>query len=444
VTTLTSTHASSTASTRSLLRVLGVLFGWAVTIGAIIGAGILRAPGDVAQATTSVPVFFGLWLAGALYAVLGALSLAELGAMTPESGGQTVFARRAFGDYAGFAVAWTDWISTCASVAAIAIVFAESVAVVLPAVAGREAILAAVIVMLFMLLQWKGVRTSGQVQVATSVAKAVAFGLLVAACFLGGSAAEAAAARIAPTIGVIIALQSVIFTYDGWTAVLYMAGEIKNPGREIPRSMLFGLGSVIIVYLLVNAAFLTVLGLDGMAGSKLVADDAAQIVLGPGGTSAIRLLIAVSLLSAISANLLLATRAGFAVGRTTGRAFTQAINAGGTPTAALAISTAVTVAFAATGAFARVVAVAAFFFVAIYTTSFAAVFWLRYKEPDAPRPYRAWGYPFSTGIALLGSLAFLIAAMWADPLHSAIAVGLLLLSYPVFRGLKRSHQGTQT
>jgi basic amino acid/polyamine antiporter, APA family len=441
---ITPAPAAVASPKRGLLRVLGALFGWAVTLGAIIGAGILRAPGDVAQSTISVPVFFGLWLAGALYALLGALSLAELGAMTPESGGQTVFARRAFGAYAGFAVAWTDWIATSASVAAIAIVFAESAAAVLPVIAGREAMVATVVVLVFMLLQWKGVRTSGRVQVATSAAKTLAFAILVIACFMAGSAADAAAARLAPTIGIIIALQSVIYTYDGWTAVLYMAGEIKNPGREIPRSMLLGLGSVIVVYLLVNAAFVAVLGLDGMAASKLVADDAAQTVFGPGGTGAIRLLIAISLLSAINANLLLSTRAGFAVGRFTGLSFTQAINAGGTPTAALAISTAVTVAFAATGAFERVIAVAAFFFVAIYTTSFTAVFWLRHKEPDAPRPYRAWGYPYSTGIALLGSLAFLAGALWADPLHSAVAVGLLLLSYPVFRSMRPSQQNNRT
>ena len=152
----------ATPHTHGLLRVLGVLFGWSVTLGAIIGAGILRAPGDVAQATTSVPVFFILWLAGALYAVLGALSLAELGTMIPESGGQTVYARRAFGSYAGFAVAWADWISICASVAAIAIVFAESLTIVVPVLQAWQAAIAAGIVLLFMLLQWNGVRTSGQ------------------------------------------------------------------------------------------------------------------------------------------------------------------------------------------------------------------------------------------------------------------------------------------
>ena len=398
----------------------------------MIGAGILRAPGGVADATTSVTVFFLLWIAGALYALLGALSLAELGAMIPESGGQTVFVRRAFGDYPGFAVGWSDWISTCASVAAIAIVFGESVAVVLPGVATSHAAIACAVVLILMTLQWRGVRTSSTVQMVTSAAKAIAFALLIGACFLLTEAhvGESAVAQVATAVTVIAALQAVIYTYDGWTAVLYFSGEVKNPGREIPRSMLIGLGSVAAVYLLVNAAFLDVLGLAGMADSELVADDVAQIVFGRGGTGVIRTLIAISLISAVSANLLMSSRVAYALGM-------RNTNVGGTPTTALALSTLVTIAFAATGAFERVIAVAAFFFVANYTMSFLSVFWLRRKEPDTPRPYRAWGYPFSTGIALLGSIAFLISAVIADPRHSLIAIVLLVASYPVFRGIKR-------
>ena len=418
---------------RGLLRVLGIAFGWAVTLGSMIGAGILRAPGEVAQATTSAGVFFTLWIVGALYATLGALSLAELGTMIPESGGQTVFARRAFGAYPGFAVGWSDWISSCASVAAIAIVFAESVAAVIPALTAWKAAVASIVVLVFMGAQWRGVRTSGAVQLGTSAAKALAFALLIAACFVMGNAAPDTAARIAPTIGIVVALQSVIYTYDGWSAVLYFSGEVKNPGREIPRSMLVGLGSVAAVYLLVNAAFMTVLGLDGMAGSTLVADDVAQTVFGTGGTAIIRALIAISLLSAVSANLMMGTRVGFALGNAHGKSFLQNTNPGGTPTAALVVSTAIAVGFAATGAFERVIAVAAFFFVANYTVSFLAVFWLRRREPETPRPYRAWGFPFTTALALMGSLAFLVSAVLADPTNSMIAVALLILSYPIFR-----------
>lgn len=418
---------------RSLLRVFGVAFGWAVTVGSMIGAGILRAPGDVAQATSSAAVFIGLWLVGALYALLGALSLAELGAMIPESGGQTVFVRRAFGAYPGFVVGWSDWISTCAAVAAIAIVLAESVAAVVPALAPVQSVVASLVVLLLMAAHWRGVRTSGRVQTITSALKAVAFGALIVACFTVSGADSAA--RVAPAIGIIVALQGVIYTYDGWSGALYFSGEVKDPGRDIPRSMLIGLLSVTLIYLLVNVAFLAVLGLNGMANSKLVADDVAQLVFGAGGTSIIRTLIAISLLSAVSANLLMGTRVIYSLGRAQGFRFMQAVNPGGTPTAALALSTAITVAFAMTGAFERVIAVAAFFFVANYAASFLAVFWLRRKEPDTPRPYKAFAYPFSTGTALLGSLAFLVSALIADPRHSAVAVALLLLSYPAYRWL---------
>jgi APA family basic amino acid/polyamine antiporter len=405
----------------------------------MIGAGILRAPGGVAQATPSVTVFFLLWIAGALYALLGALSLAELGAMIPESGGQTVFVRRAFGAYPGFAVGWSDWISSCASVSAIAIVFGESVAAVFPALSTSHAAVACAIVVLLMATQWRGVRTSGRVQTLTSAAKALAFAFLIGACLLAEPRAPTGVSIVdlAGPLAIVIALQSVIYTYDGWTAVLYFSGEVKDPGREIPRSMLLGLGSVTLVYLLVNFAFVHVLGLQGVAESPLVADTAAQHVFGASGTSIIRTLIAVSLVSAVSANLMMATRVIYALGRDNGVPYTTQVNVGGTPTAALALSTLVTIAFAATGAFERVIALAAFFFVANYTASFLSIFWLRRREPAAPRPYRAWGYPFSPAIGLLGSVAFLIAAVLADPRHSVIAIALLILSYPVFRWLRK-------
>ena len=397
----------------------------------MIGAGILRAPGEVAQATSSVWVFFLLWIAGALYALLGALSLAELGAMTPESGGQTVFVRRAFGAYPGFAVGWSDWISTCASVAAIAIVFAESVAAVFPATMPWKPALASAVVLLLMATHWQGVRSSGRVQTITSAAKAIAFGALIVACFVAASRADHSISAFGPqTLGIIVALQAVIYTYDGWTAILYFSGEVTDPGKEIPRSMVAGLLSVTAIYLLLIAAFVALLGLSEMAQAPLVADRAAGIVFGSGGTAIIRGLIAVALISAVSANLLMSTRVAYALGA-------RSVNPGGTPTTALAISTAVTIAFASTGTFQRVIAVAAFFFVANYTASFLSVFWLRRREPDAPRPYRAWGYPWSTGVALLGSIAFLIGAVVADPRHSAIAIALLVLSYPVFKWWKR-------
>jgi APA family basic amino acid/polyamine antiporter len=140
-----------------LLRVLGVAFGWAVTVGTTLGAGILRAPGEVAAHAPGTAVFFAIWLAGGAYALLGALSLAELGTMFPQSGGQTVFVRRALGPFPGFAVAWSDWLSSSASAAVITIVLVEAVAALAPAVAPWQRLLAVLLILGFAAAQWRGV-----------------------------------------------------------------------------------------------------------------------------------------------------------------------------------------------------------------------------------------------------------------------------------------------
>lgn len=413
-----------------LLRVLGITFGWAVTIGVTIGAGVLRAPGELAQNLPTQTAFFAVWIVGGLYALLGALSLAELGAMMPESGGQTVFVKRAFGPFPGFAVAWSDWLSSAASAAVITIVLLESLVVLIPAAATAQPFLSTAIILAFAAAQWQGIRTGSRIQITTSALKAIAFIALIIACFLAEAPARDSMAFTAPApltlAGLVISLQAMIYTYDGWSSVLYFSGEVTDPGRDIPRSMLTGVVSVIVIYLLINAAFLHLIPLQRMAGDAMVADTASQIVFGPAGTAVIRALIAVALLSAINACLLVATRVLYAAG-------VARVNPGGTPTHSLAVTTAVTVAMVLTGTFNQVLALAAFFFVANYSMSFTSVFRLRQTEPETARPYRAWGYPMTTALVLAASLAFLIAVVVADPHTSVIAILLLAVSYPVHR-----------
>jgi len=415
-----------------LLRVLGIAFGWAIIVGNTIGAGILRAPGDVAQAVPSYTGFFMLWLIGGAYALLGALSLAELGAMIPESGGQTVFVRRAFGHFPGFAVAWSDWLSSCASAAAVAIVLTEAITALVPALSGSRVIVATAIIIAFAAGQWRGVKTGSSIQVVTSCLKAFAFLALIVACFLAqpSESAPATTSQILTLAGVVAALQVMIFTYDGWTGALYFSGEINNPGRDIPRAMVTGVLSVLAIYLLLNLAFVRLIPLNAMAGDPMVADTASRIVFGSAGSNVIRLLIVVSLLSTSNSCLMMASRVLYAMGATN-------VNRGGTPTVSLAVSTLVTVAFVATGTFNQVIALAAFFFVANYAVSFLSVFWLRRSEPRTERPYRAWGYPVTTGIVLVGSVVFLVAAIVAEPRQSGYALLLLAVSYPASLIMKR-------
>jgi APA family basic amino acid/polyamine antiporter len=434
-----------TSEHRRLLRVLGLGFGLAVIIGNTIGAGILRTPGEVAAQLPNVWLFLGVWVAGGLYALLGAISLAELGTAIPRSGGQYVFAHRALGPYAGFVVGWSDWLSTCGSTAAVAIVVGEYAGALYPALSGKTVAVALAVTITFAVLQWRGLRWGSSAQNLTSLLKALAFVALVVACFiLGGDGLSNLQAPSSIPKGLtflaalVLALQSVIYTYDGWNGVVYFSEEVREPARDIPRSLFGGVLSIIAIYLLVNLALLYVLPLDRIAGDKLAIGTAAQKIFGGYGDTVIRTLTIISMLSAINAFHLMATRVLFSMScdrLCSSKA--ERVNTGGTPTVALFISATISVLFILSGTFEKVIAILAFFFVANYAISFTSVFVLRWREPELKRPYRAWGYPWTTGLALLGSIAFLCGAVASDTRNSLYALLLLALSYPAFLLLRR-------
>lgn len=429
-----------------LLRVLGLGFGLAVIIGNTIGAGILRTPGDVAKGLPDVWLFLAVWVAGGVYALLGANAVAELGTMLPRSGGQYVFARRALGDYAGFVVGWSDWLSTCGTTAAVSVVIGDYAGALCPALAGKTIEIAVAVTILFALIQWRGIRWGGAVQNLMSLAKCLAFAALIFACFAlgGGAHRETNEAATLPhglplALALVLALQAVIYTYDGWAGVVYFSEEVERPARDIPRALFGGVLAVMAIYLLVNLALVYLLPLARIAGSDLAVVEAARVVFGARGDRLIRALTIVSMLGGLNAYHLMATRVLFAMSRD--KLFAGAavrVNRGGTPTVALTVSACVSVLFVVLGgAFARIIAGLAFFFVANYAMTFASLFVLRRREPLAPRPFRAWGYPFTVALALAGSIVFLCGAVAVDlagaTRNSLYALALLAASYPAFR-----------
>jgi APA family basic amino acid/polyamine antiporter len=434
----------STATAGKLIQVLGVGFGLAVIVGNTIGAGILSTPGKIATQLPSAWMFIAVWIGGGIYALLGAISIAELGTMLPRSGGQYVFARHALGEYAGFVVGWSDWISTCGSTAFISLVLAQYSGVLFPILESRDKQLASGVIVLFAALQWRGTRWGSIVQNAASLLKAGAFAVLIVACFAFGSPAAAASNSLpVPTgaglfVAMIVALQAVIYTYDGWTGVIYFSEEVKDPDRDIPRSMFLGALSVIAIYVLINLATLYVLPISTLVGSDLALGRAAESVFGANGDRIFRSLMVVALFSAVNACQLMASRVLFAMSRDglfpAGVAYA---NQGGTPTVALVFSTAVAVLFVVTGTTDQVLAVVAFFFVVNYTVSFLVVFLMRRREPERRRPYRAWGYPWTTGLSLAGSVAFLAGAINSDTRNSLYALIVLAASFPAFLLIKR-------
>jgi basic amino acid/polyamine antiporter, APA family len=453
-----------------LLQILGVGFGIAVAVGNTISAGIVRTPGDIAARLPNQWLFFSVWFGGAFYALMSAIQLAELGSAIPKSGGQYNFSRRAIGDYAGFIVGWSDWLSTCGTTGAVGIVIGEYMAHMFspfdgsfrlsgsfgallarlsPEVANipKLKITAVSVILLFAVLQWKSVSMGSKVQNFTTVLKGLVFFVMVIACFAFGGHLRRTA-EVAPLVkaavpfgatlvtALLLGIQATIYTYDGWDGVIYFGDEIKNPGHLVPRAIFASLFSIVFIYLLVNAAVLYVLPMNEVAGNNFSLGLAAERVFGHHGDFIFRAIMVLALFSSLNALHLMGARVIYAMSRD-GLFFgaISRVNKGGTPTLGLLLSAVVGVAFAIFS-FERVIAMLAFFFVTNYLLSFASLFLLRAREPALARPYSAWGYPWTTAIALLGSIAFLLEAIREDRTNSILTLIALACSYPVYRALK--------
>ena len=438
--------ASQKLSRGRLLQVLGIWFGIAVAVGNAIAAGIVRTPGEIAKGLPNPWLFLGVWVVGGLYALFGASSMAELGAAIPRSGGQYNFSRRALGDYAGFIVGWSDWLSTCGT-AAVAIVIAEYSGHLFPVLAGHVKLISAALILGFGILQWRGVRWGSGAQLVTAAMKTAALMILVVACMILGAharaAAPAATAALPPmpagwplAVAIVLGLQAVVFTVDGWDGVIYFGAEVRNPGRDIPRAIFGSVFTVMGIYLLLNLVMLYVLPMNEIAGNDFVLGTVADRVFGRFGDPIIRSIMIISMLSCVNSNLLFSSRTLHAMS-CDGLFFRRVarVNAGGTPALSLFLSTIVSV-FFVLGSFERVIAMLSFFFVANYTLTYISLFVLRKREPEMNRPYRAWGYPWTTAIALLASAMFLVGSILTDRDNAPLALGMLVLSYPVFGVLK--------
>ncbi|MGB0132383.1 APC family permease [Dokdonella sp.] len=434
----------STTHRGHLLRVLGVAFGLAVMVGMTIGMGILRTPGEIAALVPSTHMFLLVWVLGAVYALLGAMSLSELATLRPRSGGLYPMVHDALGPFAGFVSGWTDSLAYCGTIAGVAIVFGEYIGPLVPLLDGHEGLTGSAVVIAFTLLQWQGVRVGNVVQLLTSSLKGLSLvALAIAALVMTAPVAPTSVVLsnapvmpmgIALIAAVVVALQSAILTYDGWSAPTYFGEEIKDPGREIPRSIIGGVILVMLIYMALNLAFLHVLGIEAMAGDPFVAASTASRLFGPAGDTVMRVLMLVSLLAAVNALLLSGSRVSYAMScDELMPAILKRVNRGGTPIYGLLLQSAVVLALVATNTFNTLVSLLAFFFVANYVLVFSSLFVQRRRVPEAPRPFRVPFYPVVPGLALAGSVAFLVATIWSDRNNSLIATGLLLASWPAFR-----------
>jgi APA family basic amino acid/polyamine antiporter len=430
-----------------LPRGLGLMSAIAVLVGSTIGSGIFRTPALIAARVPSPLPMLGVWVLGGGLVLCGAMTYAELAAIFPRSGGMLVYIREGFGRMPAFLLGWTELLVIRASaLGAIATVFAEyllrslGMNPELPRYAGVVHPLAAAAIVVTAGFNVAGVRWSALVLNTTTLAKYAALVALVIAAFAAGhgdfrhfvgGTDQGPAPLSTGLFG--LALVSVLWAYDGWADVSFVSGEVRDPQRNLPLALLLGTGSVVAIYLLVNAAYLYLLPIGQVAGAKLVAADAAQAIFGSLGVGMVAVVVMVSTFGGLAGSMLTGPRIFFAMAedglffRSVGRIHPRFR----TPSVAIVLTAALGVFYVSLRTFEQLADTFVLAIWPFYALGAAAIFVLR-RRPNVERPVRVWGYPLPPLLFLLSALLILGNAFVTDAGGAALAFGVILAGIPAY------------
>ena len=441
--------AAASALREGLPRRLGVWSSAAVLVGLTIGSGIFRVPGAVAGDVGTVGAVALLWMMGGVVALLGALTLAELAVLFPRSGGIYVFLREAYGPLPAFLFGWTELLVIRPSaLGAIAIVFAEYLGEFVPLGAGGVRLVAAGAILLLAAANMRSLSWGAAVQNVSTAAKVLALvGFALLAFAVGDPQGGAFARPVAVTplswSGFGIALVAVMWAYDGWADLTFLGGEVRDPARTLPRALLGGTAAIVVVYLLVNAAYLHVLTIEDMTGRPLVAADAARAIFGGRGASVVAGMVALSAFGALNGSTMTGPRIFFALADD--GLFFRPIAAVHpryrTPWAAIGLASLLGIAYVSVRTFEQLADSFVLGIWPFYALAVGAVFLLRRRRPELERPYRTVGYPWVPLGFLLASLALLGNALVEQPGSTLYGFGIILVGVPVFYGWRALRGG---
>lgn len=437
----------SVAHTGQLPRRLNLYAAVAVVVGITVGSGIFRVPSEVATQSGAAGGMLLVWVAGGLLTLCFALLLAELGAMFPRAGGLYGFVYESWGSLPAFVFGWTYLLINPAGWAAIATVFAEYLGKFVPLTEfGRRGI-ALGLILLLGVVNYHSVRLGASIQNVLSSLKLLAL-LALALLILalgdpaGGTFAQPVAWAPTSSAGFLFALVAVLWAYDGLATFCSMIGEVKQPQRNVPRALFIGIGAVMLLYLVVNAAYLYVLPLDVVSSSPLVAADAAARVLGAGGAALISALVMVSTLGAVACVSMADPRVFFAMARDGN--FFAAIGRvhprHETPHVAIVTATAVAAAYVCIRSFEQLAATFVLGLMPFYALAVIGVWRLRRTQPEAERPYRAFGYPWTLVLYVAGVLVVLGNALIHAPKIALVNVAISLAGVPIYYVWKRFYR----
>jgi basic amino acid/polyamine antiporter, APA family len=408
-----------------LKRSLRLFDGLAMVVGIVVGAGIFRTPGIIAQQLGRPWLTFVVWVAGGALALVGALVFAELATRYPRAGGKYVYVREAFGPRAAFVIGAVEGLALYpAAIAAISVAAGEFLA----RLAGWStgvALLGPAFVILFTAINLTGVATGRWVQNVVTAAKLLALGGVVVIAFVAGNGAGWHGSLPAPRLGAAVAFQAVIWTYYGYVEAAKIAEEVVEPERTLPRVFLLGIAVVTGLYLVLNAAFLHVLPFDQIAASTLVAGDVVAAIFGAKGGALMALIALLVVLASLNGNVFVTPRVLFGLARDgLAPGAVAKVNAGGTPWVAMLLVGIVSIALAATGQFGVLLSLAIFLVLAIDGFSVAALFILRARVPEAP--FRAPLYPFTPALLIAVYVVLFVATAVAQPGLALTAVAVLV------------------
>jgi APA family basic amino acid/polyamine antiporter len=433
------------SSRNELLKIMGVGFGIAVTIGGTIGTGILRKPGPIAAQLGEPWLIMAAWLAVSIYALLGTICTIELGVSIPKAGAWYVYARRAFGNYTGFVVGINSWLGTTAALGFGAYTLGEYLSILWPSLEGYEPFTAVVILLLLLGVQSLGLAKAGTFQNIMSFIKAIGLLIFVIFCFVFGD--NVTTADVATTTSkiietgswvapVIFSLQAIFYTFDGWHTAAYFAEEDKDPEKNLPRSMIGSVLLIIVIYALCNLAIMYVLPMEVLSQSKLAAADAITVLSGEKSGKLITLFLMISIIGIVNVQMMFNPRVLFGLSRDHlfFKRFNQ-VNQGGTPYLATVFTVFVAIALIMAGknTCEKLSDIATFFFVLGYASGFASLIALRIKEPALSRPWKAPMFPYLPALLFIISIAFLIGAIFQDYTSGIYAILFMALSYPLYR-----------
>lgn len=435
--------------TKELQRTIGLIPAIATVAGTVIGTGVFFKAAAITEATGSISMALFSWFIAGILTICAGLTSAELAAMFPETGGLTVYIGRTYGSFWGYIAGWAQaFIHFPATVSAIAIAFSTQVVNLFAIDAKWLVPIAAVTILFALALNLLSAKTAGAINTLTLIAKLVPLALLVVFGFFQDSSVNFSLLPIAPGTGhswfsaLSSGLLATMFAYDGWIHIGNLAGEMKNPSKDLPKAIAIGIGIIMIVYMLVNAVFLYTVPLNQVIGNLNVATDVANILFGLMGSKLITIGIMISVYGGLNGHIMTGMRIPYTLAERQMLPFADklsTLNRAGVPWLAGVLQAIVAIIIVISGQFDAITNMIVFVIWFFYCMTFAGVMILRKKLPTAERPYRVPFYPVLPIVALLGGSFIVISTLFSQFTTTMVGIGVVALGVPVYLYLDKKY-----